>query len=129
MPAMTQSLEDYLKIISFLADEGPVRMTDIASRLRVTKPSVAAALKILKDLGFLEHERYGTVVLTDRGTRRAAEIRERYDFLIFFLRNIGGVSVETAEKDACRMEHILSPETIEKLKYLAKKRNPIPELC
>jgi DtxR family Mn-dependent transcriptional regulator len=125
---MTQSLEDYLKIISFLSEEGPVRVTDIALRLKVAKSSVITALKALKALGLVEHIRYGTISMTDRGIRRAAEIRELYNFLTVFLRNIG-VSFETAEKDACKMEHILSPETIEKLKHLAGKHNHIPELC
>jgi DtxR family Mn-dependent transcriptional regulator len=117
---MTQSLEDYLEMVSFLSDEGEVRVTDIATRLGVSKPSVLTALKVLEERGLLEHERYRTVSLTPLGAAQAAEIRERHDFLTLFLRDIIGVSAATAEDDACKMEHILSDETLKKMKLLVK---------
>ncbi|MDR2631566.1 MAG: metal-dependent transcriptional regulator [Spirochaetaceae bacterium] len=119
---MTQSLEDYLEMVSFLADEGDVRVTDIASRLGVSKPSVLTALKVLEEQGLLEHERYRNVALTPKGVVQAGEIRDRHHFLTSFLRDTVGVSPETAEKDACKMEHVLSEETLKKLKLLAKVR-------
>jgi DtxR family Mn-dependent transcriptional regulator len=116
---MTQSLEDYLEMVSFLADEGDVRVTDVALRLGVSKPSVLTALKTLEEQGLLEHERYKGVSLTAKGKSRAKEIRERHDFLTSFLRNVLGVSDATAEQDACKLEHILSEETFEKMQLLA----------
>lgn len=116
---MTQSLEDYLEMVSFLTDEGDVRITDIASRLGVSKPSVLTALKTLEEQGLLEHERYKGVFLTARGKNRAEEIRKRHDFLTSFLRDVLGVSAATAEQDACKLEHILSEETFEKMKILS----------
>ncbi|MDR0525144.1 MAG: metal-dependent transcriptional regulator [Spirochaetaceae bacterium] len=119
---MTQSLEDYLETVSFLADEcgGAVRLTDIASRLGVSKPSVFTALKILEGRGLLEHERYRTITLTEKGETEAAEIRDRHTFLTVFLKKVVGVSPDTAEKDACKMEHLLSAETLQKMKFLAQ---------
>ena len=117
---MTQSLEDYLEMVSFLSDDGEVRVTDIATRLGVSKPSVLTALKTLEEQGLIEHERYRTVILTQKGASQAAEIRERHDFLTSFLRDTLGVSPKTAEDDACKMEHILSDETIGKMKLLAR---------
>lgn len=117
---MTQSLEDYLEMVSFLADEGEVRVTDLASRLEVSKPSVLTALKTLEEQGLLEHKRYGAVSLTKKGMLQAAEIRERHSFLTAFLRDIVGVGQETAERDACKMEHLLSEETLKKMKTLVK---------
>jgi DtxR family Mn-dependent transcriptional regulator len=119
---MTQSLEDYLEMVSFLADEGEVRVTDIASRLGVSKPSVLTALKSLEDQGLLEHERYRTVILTKKGGIAAMAIRERHYFLTAFLRDILGVNAETAEKDACKMEHFLSEETLKKIRALTKTK-------
>ncbi|MDR1353521.1 MAG: metal-dependent transcriptional regulator [Treponema sp.] len=116
---MTQSLEDYLEMVGFLSDDGEVRVTDIASRLGVSKPSVLTALKTLEEQGLLEHERYRSVTLTERGKEAAAEIRGRHDFLTAFLRNVLGVSPDIAEQDACKMEHVLSEETIKKMKALA----------
>jgi DtxR family Mn-dependent transcriptional regulator len=118
---MTQSLEDYLEMVSFLSDEGEVRVTDIAARLGFSKPSVLSALKTLEDQGLLEHERYSTVSLTKKGKNRAAAIRERHSFLTLFLRDIIGVGAETAEKDACKIEHILSDETLQKLKTFSQR--------
>ncbi|MDR2740797.1 MAG: metal-dependent transcriptional regulator [Treponema sp.] len=115
---MTQSLEDYLEMVSFLSDDGEVRVTDIASRLGVSKPSVLTALKTLEEQGLLEHQRYRSVTLTPKGAERAAEIRRRHYFLTAFLRDVVGVDDETAEKDACKMEHILSEVTLEKMKIL-----------
>jgi DtxR family Mn-dependent transcriptional regulator len=119
---MTQSLEDYLEMVSFLADEGEVRVTDIASRLAVSKPSVLTALKVLEEQGLIEHERYRTVRLTPAGAAQAAEIRDRHSFLTRFLQDIVGVGAETAEKDACKMEHLLSEETLKKMKALVKAK-------
>jgi DtxR family Mn-dependent transcriptional regulator len=119
---MTQSLEDYLEMVSFLADDGEVRVTDIAARLGVSKPSVLTALKTLEEQGYLGHERYRTVSLTPKGTVRASEIRDRHSLLTNFLQDIVGVGAETAEKDACKMEHLLSEETIKKMKVLVKSK-------
>ncbi|MDR0710133.1 MAG: metal-dependent transcriptional regulator [Spirochaetaceae bacterium] len=115
---MTQSLEDYLEMVGFLSDEGEVRVTDIASRLGVSKPSVLTALKTLEDQGLLEHERYRSVTLTERGKEAAAKIRGRHDFLTSFLHDILGVSRDIAEQDACKMEHVLSEETLKRMKVL-----------
>jgi DtxR family Mn-dependent transcriptional regulator len=119
---MTQSLEDYLEMVSFLADEGAVRVTDIAAHLGVSKPSVLTALKTLEEWGLLEHKRYRTVSLTKKGAIQAAEIRKRHRLLTIFLQTILGVGKETAEKDACKMEHILSGETLEKIEKLLNCR-------
>jgi len=111
-------LEDYLETVSFLADDGEVRVTDIAARMGVSKPSVLSALKALVEKGLLEHERYRGVSLTAEGGRRAAQIRERHVFLTVFLRDVVGVPGDIAEKDACRMEHILSEETLDRMRTL-----------
>ena len=117
---MTQSLEDYLEMVSFLSDEGEVRVTDIASRLGVSKPSVLTALKTLEGQGLLEHERYRRVKLTREGIKQAGEIRGRHSTLTAFLKELIGVSAENAEKDACKMEHLLCNETLEKINALVK---------
>jgi DtxR family Mn-dependent transcriptional regulator len=118
---MTQSLEDYLEMVSFLADEGEVRVTDIALRLGVSKPSVLTALRNLEEQGLLEHARYRTVSLTKKGALAAADIRDRHSFLTAFLQEVVQVSPETAEKDACKMEHMLSEETLKKMKAMTRR--------
>jgi DtxR family Mn-dependent transcriptional regulator len=118
---MTQSLEDYLEAVGFLSEEdaGNVRVTDIAGKLGVSKPSVLTALRALEDRGYVEHERYRGVILTPSGKIRSAEIQARHEFLTAFLRDVVGVPLDVAEKDACRMEHVLSDVTLERMRSIA----------
>lgn len=118
---MTQSLEDYLEMVGFLADEGDgsVRVTDIAAKLSVSKPSVLTALKALEERGYVEHERYRGVTLTPSGRIRSEEIQDRHRFLTAFLRDVVGVPQDIAEKDACRMEHVLSDETLARMRAIS----------
>jgi DtxR family Mn-dependent transcriptional regulator len=116
---MTESLEDYLEMVSFLSDEGEVRVTDIAARLNVSKPSVHTALKNLEEQELIQHKRYQNVTLTKKGFQRAAAIRKKHQFLTDFLINIVGVDAAIAERDACKMEHVLSPETLKRMNILA----------
>jgi DtxR family Mn-dependent transcriptional regulator len=118
---MSPSLENYLKIVGMLSDKGNVRVTDIALSLGVSKPSVFTALKTLEKKGMVEHKRYSFVILTKEGKRRSDEIRNRNTALLAFLQEILGVSGEAAEKDACKMEHILSDETFKKLGVFGEK--------
>jgi DtxR family Mn-dependent transcriptional regulator len=126
---MTRSLEDYLKTVSILAGEngGQARMTDIAARLNVTKPSVFTALKVLEERGLVEHRRYKTVTLTPRGREEAAAILGRYALLNAFFRMVVGVSAANAEKDACLLEHLLSRESLRKIKNLVE--GPVKKLA
>jgi DtxR family transcriptional regulator, Mn-dependent transcriptional regulator len=113
---MTESLEMYLETISLLHETKRVaRVTDIAQALGVSKPSVHVALHELENRCLIEHENYGEVFLTSKGKEASAEIRRRHDMLTRFLRDDLGISPETAEKDACRIEHIISEETMSKI--------------
>ena len=122
---MTASAEDYLEAIFILSQKSKnahVRVTDLASFLAVSKPSVTHAVGVLKEKGFLEHEAYGCIVLTPAGESCAANVLRRHNMIQRFLVHTLGVSEANAEADACRMEHILSAETIEKMyAYLEEK--------
>jgi len=111
---MTESLEMYLETIGVLHERNRLaRVTDIARSLGVSKPSVHAALHELEKRGFIQHESYGEVFMTEDGRLASAKIRERHELLTAFLRDDLGISPDIAEQDACRMEHIISQETIE----------------
>jgi len=117
---MTESLEMYLETISLLREKTKMaRVTDIARELGVSKPSVHAALHELERRGLIEHEHYGEVFLSPEGKAASAEIRRRHELLTAFLRNTVGVSPEVAERDACRIEHYLSKETMDKIGEIA----------
>lgn len=115
--SLSASKQDYLEtILEFSADTGQARSIDIARTLGVSRASVNKSLGVLKDSGLIEHEHYGDIKLTETGLRMAKAVRARHDSLKRFLEEVLKVSPETAEHDACRMEHAISPETASKLR-------------
>ncbi len=126
---LSSSIEDYLEAILALSEIDPqdqsVRVTDIAERLQIAKPSVTAALNVLKEKGLVTQERYGKVFLTPEGRKRALMVQRRHRVLRKFLVDVLGVGEEVAENDACLMEHAVSPETMEKL--IEFLENTVPE--
>lgn len=119
---MTQSLEDYLEVIGNLEEENHnPRVKDIAERLGLSKPSVHTALHELENRGMITHEHYGAIILTAKGKEVYEEIKFKHDSLKLYLTKVLGVSEETADKDACAMEHIISTETFEKIVESLKK--------
>lgn len=122
---ITASAEDYLETVFILSvenPENPVRVTDIARSLGVSKPSVTHAVAQLREKGLLRHEAYGGIFLTPAGESHAANVLRRHKMIRRFLLDTLGVSEAHAETDACRMEHILSAETMEKMyEYLEKQ--------
>lgn len=116
MEPISSSLEDYLEAIFILIQKHPhVRLTDIAEFMGVSKPSVNRAVGNLKEAGLVSHETYGVVSLTAKGKQRAAVVLRRHKLIKRFLTQTLGVEEDIAERDACRMEHVMSPKTIEKL--------------
>lgn len=117
---MTESLEMYLETIGLL-QESPsgARVTDIANELGVSKPSVHAALHELERRGLISHKHYGEIRLSAEGEAASSEIRRRHGLLTAFLREFVGVPPEIAERDACRIEHYLSAETMERIAAMA----------
>lgn len=113
---MTPSLEDYLETVYLLVDEKKVaRVKDVSDRLGVKKPSVINAVRELESRGFLNHEKYGYIDLTETGSQEAQKILKKHLMLKRFLFELIGVSDENAEKDACRIEHYLSDESLQKM--------------
>ena len=114
--AYTASLEDYLEAIYLLSQEKEaVRVTELARKLKIRKASVSEALKRLSKRNLIKHERYGAIILTDKGRKVAAEVNRRHQTFYRFLTEILGVDRELAEQDACALEHAVSRQTLEKL--------------
>jgi DtxR family Mn-dependent transcriptional regulator len=107
----------YLKTISTLGEEtsGAVHVQDIAARLGVRMPSVTQALHRLAEQNYVAHTRYGTVTLTPRGARAARDVRDRHRILEEFLTRVLHVPPTVAAQDACAMEHVVSPLTLQRL--------------
>ncbi len=103
--------EDYLETMLMMQRKhGYIRSIDIASYLGVTKPSVSYATKRLRENGYITMDADGLISLTDSGLSIAEKMLERHTALTRFLVYLG-VSEETAETDACKMEHDISEET------------------
>lgn len=118
-----ESLEDYLECIIMLTEQSSdhkVRSVDIAKKLNVSKPSVNKAMKILKEKGFITQEAYSDIELTNQGKEMADMIFNRHKKIRSFLENVLKVSEENAEKDACKIEHIISEETFHKISTYRK---------
>ena len=118
---MKESGEMYLESIYVLCNtKAQVRSIDIAEHMNYSKPSVCRAVRLLKNDGFITVDKKGYISLTDAGIERANKIFERHTVLTDFLIALG-ISKETADNDACRMEHIISEETFNALKNHLKK--------
>lgn len=119
----TASGEDYLEAILVLQKKmGMVRSVDVARHLEVSKPSVSHAVTTLKEGGFLTMDDDFFLHLTDLGREIAEQTYEKHRFFTDRLIE-AGVDPETAERDACRMEHVISQESFEHLRdaYKTKK--------
>ena len=113
--------EDYLETILILQKKlGMVRSVDVARHMEVSKPSVCHAVAILRDGGFLRMDEDHFLHLTEVGREVAEKIYERHCFFTEQLIR-AGVDPETAEADACRMEHAISGDSFDKLKEAVRK--------
>lgn len=111
-----ESGENYLETILLLERRnGIVRLVDIANELGVSKPSVNRAMGVLKRDGYVLQELYGDITLTQSGRERANAILKRHKSITDFLSQVLGVDSQTAENDACRIEHVISQQTAERM--------------
>lgn len=113
---MNSSGENYLETILILSKKLPVvRSVDIATELDFKKPSVSIAMKKLRTSGHITVSPEGYIHLTESGRAVAEEIYERHTLLSSCLEQLG-VDPEVASQDACKIEHILSPESFQAIK-------------
>ena len=122
MATMTQSLEDYLEAVYMLiAEDRPAQVREVARMLAVKMPSVVKALHELKKLGLVTQKPYAAIELTAKGRRVAKLVLGRHTLIRDFLMKLG-VSRRNADKDAGLMEHILSAETIDRIRIYTEKK-------
>ena len=116
-----ESAENYLETILILSRRKPaVRSIDIAEELKFSKPSISVAMKRLRENGFIKVGSEGYITLTESGEKIATSMYERHRLLTDWLVSIG-VDEKTAAEDACRIEHVISQETFEKLRATITK--------
>lgn len=116
-----ESSEDYLETILMLREKnGNVRSIDIVNKMNYSKPSISIAMKKLKSEGLVEMDLNGYITLTSRGEEIAKRIYSRHRLLEKCLIAIG-VDPETAEEEACRIEHVIDDDTYDKINAFYEK--------
>ena len=116
-----ESAEDYLEMILVLKKKkGSVHSIDIAREMNFSKPSVSIAMKKLREDGLISINESREIDLTPAGREIAEKIYERHVVLSGILMKIG-VEETTAVKEACRIEHVISQDSFEKIKEALKK--------
>lgn len=125
--SLSMASEDYLESIYRIMvdqdafDDG-IRSVDVAEQLEVSKASVNKAIATLKERGMVEQTRYGRVTLTPEGREYGKDVWHRHRTLRLFLTEGLGVDDETADEEACLMEHALSADTMRRwCEYLDKQ--------
>lgn len=113
---VNESAENYLETILILSRKNPVvRSVDIAEELGFKKSSVSVAMKNLREKENITVTKEGYIYLTNSGRAIAEMIYERHEFLTNWLTSLG-VDSKIAAEDACRIEHVISPESFEAIK-------------
>ena len=117
-----ESGEMYLETIHILLEKnGSVRSVDISEHMGYSKPSVSRAVGLLKSGGYITVNKEGFITLTETGMERAKKIYARHTLLTQALTMLG-VSKETADEDACKIEHAISDETFQALQNFMNKQ-------
>ena len=112
-----ESGEMYLETIYVLQKKtGHVRSIDICEYMGYSKPSISRAVGLLKEGGYIEMQKDGSISLTPSGEEIARNIYDRHTLLTRLLTRLG-VSEETAAEDACKLEHVISQETFLAIKH------------
>ena len=120
---MSKSSLEYLKNIYILYKQNSIlRVTDIASTMKCSKPNVVKHLNVLKDKGLIEYETYGKISITDEGIKISKEILEEDDVIYLLLRNVIGIDNDNLKDDASKIKNSISKETYDELyEYVISK--------
>ena len=118
---MYESGEDYLEAILMIQNEkGECHSVDVARKIGVSKPSVSRAMGILREDGYIYIDEFQHIQFTPKGKEKAESIYDRHQLLTEFLVKITGISEEQAEKNACRVEHVIDSDVVEGIRKFMK---------
>lgn len=127
---VAESGETYLEAILLIrarTQSGLVRAVDIANELGFSKPSVSRALRQLVEKGLISIEKSGAIIFSPEGLAYAQQVFRRHRILTYFLRYVLEVPASQAEQDACRMEHVISDVTLDRIVAFLEARNILPK--
>lgn len=121
LPVLSTSTEDYLEaILRLIGAKGAARVRDIAAVLSLHKSTVSSALKGLSEKGLVEYSRYEITTLTELGKEIAQEVNRRHEVLRRFLAEVLDIPGDMAERNACRMEHVVDAEVLQRIACLTQ---------
>lgn len=113
---LSASLEDYLEAIFHIEQEKhAARAKDIIERLQVSGASVTAALRILAEKKLINYAPYDLITLTTKGKAIAEDVVHRHETLRDFFIKVLAIEKHEAEEVACKMEHAMSENVLERL--------------
>ncbi|MDD3766503.1 MAG: metal-dependent transcriptional regulator [Eubacteriales bacterium] len=113
---VTASLEDYLEAIYEIIEEKQgVKAVEVAKRLNVKRSSVTEALKNLSEKNLVNYGRYDVISLTPSGVKVAKKVIEKHKTLYDFFTKILGLTPEEASENACKVEHVISEDVLQRL--------------
>lgn len=124
---LTAAMEDYIEMIYRLsADKGFTRMNDLSNSLNVQPPSATKMVQKLAELNIADYEKYGFIVLTEKGKEIGKALMKRHKMVEEFLKLLGvsGSILEETEK----IEHILNEETLTCISYFVAFMNKNPDI-
>ena len=126
---LTESQQDYLKIINILVNKNRVaRVKEIAEERSVSMPSVTESMKKLANDNWIFYKTRGYIELTPKGKEAANYFARRSEFLINFLHDVLGATVKQAQVEACTLEHHLSEQSLKRLGLLYQFLNHCPKM-
>ncbi len=116
MEKISTSHEDYLEAMVMIggSQKQSIRAVDVAAKMGVSKASVNKAVTVLKEKGYVTQPYYGDITLTQEGDVYGHKVLDRHQALTKFLHRGLGIDAQTAEEEACMMEHAISDESFEK---------------
>jgi len=128
MTRLSQSLEDYLEALYLLSkSKQTVRVKDLVKQMGVRSPSVIGAINRLQSMNLVDYEHHSHVALTAAGKEQAKRIYHRHLLLTSLLRDILDVPPDIADNDACKIEHLISPETLEQIRKYLNRNGCFPQ--
>lgn len=129
MEKLSASLEDYLEVIyNSIKYNETVKAVDIARELNVSRASVTEALNKLADRGLINYGRYQNITITDMGMKIAEDVVNRHSSLSSFFERVLGASRQESEENACRIEHIISAELLDRIEVYVKFAEAHPDV-
>lgn len=121
MSKLSASLEDYLEIICNLLKSGDnVKAVEVAKKLNISRASVSEALAKLADKNLIVYESHKGITITEEGLKKAQTVILKHNTLTSFFEKTLGLDKETAEDNACKIEHVISEDVFERIMKFEK---------